>query len=229
MKVRDNLRLVARRLGPLLDQVVFVGGATVELLLTDRTAGGVRPTDDVDVIVRRTRLEYLRDLSTDLRRAGFKQDMSDDAPICRWIVDGVTVDIMPTSVDVLGFSNRWYDAAIATGEWHDLGEGVRVRVIAAPYFLATKMEAFKGRGRGDYLASADIEDVIAIMDGRPEVLTEVEACPVELRAYLAREFDQLLASDDFDDALEGFFRSEQVRKGAARGRCSALARADIDR
>jgi len=225
MKIRDDLRLVARRLGPLLDQVVFVGGATVELLLTDRTAGGVRPTDDIDVIVRRSRLEYLRDLSEELRRAGFKQDMSEDAPLCRWVVDGVTVDIMPTSEDVLGFTNRWYESAIAAAAWLDLGSGVQARVITAPYFLATKLEAFKGRGRRDFLGSADIEDVIAIIDGRPEVLNEVEVCPTELRSYLASECGKLISLADFDDALEGFFRSEQRRKAIARTRFASLARA----
>ena len=64
--------------------------------------------------------------------------------------------------------------------------------LVARRVLATKLEAFKGRGRGDYLASADNEDVIAVIDGRPEVLTEVEACPRELRAYLAGEFEQLI-------------------------------------
>jgi hypothetical protein len=54
MKIRDDLRLVARRLAPLLDQVVFVGGATLELLMTDLTADGVRPTDDIDLIVNRS-------------------------------------------------------------------------------------------------------------------------------------------------------------------------------
>jgi hypothetical protein len=42
---------VADCLGPLLDQVVFVGGSIVGLLITNPAAPDVRPTDDVDVIV----------------------------------------------------------------------------------------------------------------------------------------------------------------------------------
>lgn len=40
----------AEALRPLLDELVFVGGTVAELLVTDRTAPRVRPTDDVDAV-----------------------------------------------------------------------------------------------------------------------------------------------------------------------------------
>jgi len=46
-------------------------------------------------------------------------------------------------------------------------------MVLAPYFLATKLEAFDGRGKGDYLSSHDIEDIVAVLDGRPEILDEL--------------------------------------------------------
>ncbi len=48
-----NLELligVARLLRPLLDDLVFVGGCTTALLITDAAAAEVRPTYDVDSI-----------------------------------------------------------------------------------------------------------------------------------------------------------------------------------
>lgn len=51
---RANIELintVAKRLGPLLDRVVFLGGAATGLLITDTAAPDVRPTLDVDVVV----------------------------------------------------------------------------------------------------------------------------------------------------------------------------------
>ncbi len=48
------LELAAEHLGELLDEVVFVGGATVELWITDEAAPEFRPTDDIDVIVEIT-------------------------------------------------------------------------------------------------------------------------------------------------------------------------------
>lgn len=48
-----NLELLteaARLLKPLLDELVFVGGSTTALLITDKAAAEVRPTYDVDAI-----------------------------------------------------------------------------------------------------------------------------------------------------------------------------------
>lgn len=40
--------------------------------------------------------------------------------------------------------------------------------------IATKIEAFKGRGRGDFFASHDLEDLIFVMDGRSTIVEEVQ-------------------------------------------------------
>jgi hypothetical protein len=45
-------------------------------------------------------------------------------------------------------------------------------MITAPYFLACKLAAFRSRGEGDYLMSHDMEDIVAVLDGRPEVVWE---------------------------------------------------------
>lgn len=47
----DHLRLAAIELEPFLDRVVFLGGCTTGLFITDPAAGDIRPTKDVDVIV----------------------------------------------------------------------------------------------------------------------------------------------------------------------------------
>jgi predicted nucleotidyltransferase len=52
--------------------------------------------------------------------------------------------------------------------------GPSVRVITAPSFLATKLEAFRGRGKMDYQASHDLEDFVAIIEGREDVVLKVE-------------------------------------------------------
>lgn len=52
-------------------------------------------------------------------------------------------------------------------------EPMPVRMITAPYFIACKLAAFAGRGNGDYLMSHDMEDIVAVMDGRPELVSEV--------------------------------------------------------
>ena len=195
---------VARRLGPLLDKVVFVGGCAAGLLVTDEAVPDVRATVDVDMIVEViSRADYHR-IEKRLRELGFSQSIEDDTPIiCRWEIDDIKVDVMPTDESILGFSNRWYSDAIKTAQEIQLEDDLTIRLLTAPYFLATKLEAFRGRGQGDYLASHDIEDIITVIDGRPELIDEILASRHELRQYLATEFTKEMGSDDFREAIPG--------------------------
>jgi len=102
------LRRVAERLGALREEVVFLGGASAQLLITDPAAGPVRGTVDVDVVIEVASRSAYRHIQRRLRQAGFKQDQRPDAPLCRWLVDRIAVDVMPTDGSILGFSNRWY-------------------------------------------------------------------------------------------------------------------------
>lgn len=200
----ELLRQMARRLAPLLDQVVFLGGCVTGLLLTDQASPPVRPTTDVDVMAEiASRVDYYQ-FAEQLRSIGFREDTTDGAPICRWQVDGMELDVMPTSPDILGFSNRWYPEAMQHAVPYSLDDNLIIKVITAPYFLATKLEAFHGRGNGDYLFSHDLEDFITVIDGRPELLTEIADSSNALQDYLATEVRQLLASPVFLDALPGY-------------------------
>jgi len=212
-----NIRMiihVAKRLGDLRDKVVFVGGCATGLFITDPAMPEVRATQDVDVIVEVTsRMEYYR-LEEELRSRGFKQDLSENAPICRWLVDVIKVDIMPTQEEILGFSNRWYLPAIKNADHIKLENELTIKLVSPPYFLATKIDAFKGRGGGDYMASHDMEDIITILDGRPEIVSEIRSSSDDLKDFLSRTFRILLASDEFLDSIPGHLspdRASQTR------------------
>lgn len=205
---------VAKCLGDLRKKVVFVGGCATGLFITDPAMPEVRATQDVDVIVEvASRVQYYN-LEEELRAKGFKQDMSEGAPLCRWLVDGTKVDVMPTQEDILGFSNYWYLPAIKNAESIDLEKGLMIQLVSPPYFLATKVEAFKGRAGGDYMASHDIEDIITVLDGRPEIISEIRSSSEELKTFLAGTFRGLLAQEGFRDALPGHLppdRASQAR------------------
>lgn len=67
-----QLEAAAAILGTVLDEVVFVGGATIHLWLTEEGAPSTRATDDVDVICEvATRSEYYR-LGSRLRERGLR-------------------------------------------------------------------------------------------------------------------------------------------------------------
>lgn len=201
-----NLELLAeaaRLLKPLLDELVFVGGSTTALLITDKAAAEVRPTYDVDAIAEITSYAAYGQFSERLRQIGFHEDTSEGAPICRWRQNKTVLDVMPLDEKILGFSNRWYRGALSSANQVDLEPGVRVRVVNAVYFCATKLEAFSHRGKGDYFSSHDLEDLLAVLDGRDRLGNEVQAAEAGVRNYIAGEFKTLLASSHFMDALPG--------------------------
>lgn len=194
---------VARGLGDLRPEVVFVGGAVVELLVTDPAAPRPRFTDDVDVVVEiTTRAEWSR-LGERLRSRGFREDRREGAPICRWMLGDVTVDVMPEMESILGFTNRWYAMAREESDERELPGRVPVRVVRAPLFLATKVEAFVSRGGGDFAASQDIEDIVAVVDGHPELVDETRGSPLEIRRFLAGTAERWLSDSGFLEALPG--------------------------
>ena len=81
-----NLRMlefVAIKLADMCFDVVFLGGCTTALFITDNAAPDVRYTLDVDCIVDVISLRGHHQIEKKLRERGFKQAMQDDV-ICRW-------------------------------------------------------------------------------------------------------------------------------------------------
>jgi len=79
-----------------------------------------------------------------------------------------------------------------------------VRVLTAPCFLATKLEAFHGRGRNDFYSSHDLEDAITVIDGRAEIIAEVLSSPDEVRNFISSSLGELLRTATFLEALPGY-------------------------
>ncbi len=213
---------VARKLGPLLDQIAFVGGCATGLLVSDPAAGPVRPTLDVDAIIEIASYADFMKLEAHLTRLGFQRDPG--SLICRWFADNLILDLMPTDTSILGFSNRWYSSALESAQTIWLGE-IEIRHITAPHFLATKLEAFRGRGKNDFAMSHDLEDIITVIDGRPEVVEEVYASETHLRRYLREEFGTLISNPAFSDALPGHLlpdAASQQRIGIVIGRIQQI-------
>ncbi|BBI50690.1 hypothetical protein HORIV_31110 [Vreelandella olivaria] len=68
--------------------------------------------------------------------------------------------------------------------------------------MATKLEAYKGRGNNDPLESHDLEDILNLVDGRPELLDEIRLVDAALQDYIAKELSQLLEDENFAYAVQ---------------------------
>jgi len=66
-------------------------------------------------------------------------------------LDSAIDEFMPRA-----FSNLWYHDAMAAAIRYQLSDDLVVRLVTAPYFVAAKLEAFKGRGNDDFF-SHDLE------------------------------------------------------------------------
>lgn len=206
----EILEAAVRHLDDLVDRLVFLGGCATGLLLTDMAAPPIRYTHDVDVITEvATLAEYYR-LAEQLRQKGFFEDSSEDAPICRWKAGELLLDVMPTNPDLLGFGSKWYQEALDAALPHVLPSGQSIRMITAPYFLACKFAAFDSRGNADFLMSHDMEDIVAVLDGRPEVRDEVAQASDDLRQHLVERFQALLGDRRFREALSGHMPGDEA-------------------
>ena len=194
-------------------EFAFLGGSVLTLLVTDKSVDAIRVTKDIDIVMNiRTRKDYhMADSELELR--GFRHDTREGAPICRWILDDVTVDVLPIRDDVLGWKSKWFEEALGAAEVVQAGNR-EVRIITPPYFVALKLEAFAERGRKDFLASTDFEDVICLANGRESLANEIAGCE-NLRGMISEKFRDYLTHPEFEDAIDGFVQTEsepEIRK-----------------
>jgi hypothetical protein len=204
-RVSDNLAMLMRfvdRLGPLRERLVFLGGAVTELFITQPGGPGPRQTKDVDVVIDVVNLgEYSETLRDQLVALGLREDTREGAPVCRWLLDDIIVDIMPTRGEILGFSAKWYPLAYETATPFALPDGTVIRLVTPACFIATKLTAFGDRGRRNPTASHDLEDMIAVIDSRPEIIGDVAAAPADLRAAIAAGLEAVLALPEAEDVI----------------------------
>ena len=184
-----RIKAVHNNLADLKDKVVFVGGATISLY-ADRQTLEVRPTDDVDVIIELINYNERAKLEEKLRSIGFQHDM-ESTVVCRFKIQGIIVDIMPTTPDSIGFSNQWYPEGFKNAIDYKIDANNIIKILSSPYFIATKLEAFKSRGGGDGRTSQDFEDIVYVLENRQTIWEELNSTTGEIRNYLINEFEQL--------------------------------------
>ncbi|MCK9541786.1 MAG: hypothetical protein M0R03_07125 [Novosphingobium sp.] len=200
-----------------------IGGCSTAVLITDEiTLQEVRATDDVDLIVGLTGMTQWMQLQETLNKKGFTVSGEDEV-ICRMRLGNLKVDFMPDDPDILGFSNRWYKEGIYTAIKYALPSGRVIKHLTPPLFLATKLEAYSGRGQNDPLGSHDLEDIINVVDGRPALLSEVQAAQSDVRRYLSEQLRALLQHADFENFLYGNIRGPDGRVEIVHARVKALA------
>ncbi|SFN33949.1 hypothetical protein SAMN05428949_2486 [Chitinophaga sp. YR627] len=184
-----RIKAVNNALGALKNDVVFVGGATVSLY-ANRRAIEVRPTDDVDIVVEIASWHEYAKLEEQLRGMGFTNDVTSNF-VGRYLLPGIIVDVMPTNEAILGFSNAWYESGFKNAIDYAIDEQHTVKIFSPPYFIASKLQAFKNRGNNDGRISTDFEDIIFVLDNRSTIWEEMKNADDKVRTFLLEEFSAL--------------------------------------
>ncbi|WP_222863147.1 hypothetical protein [Marinomonas sp. IMCC 4694] len=150
--------------------------------------------------------------------------------MCAMKLGDLRVDIMPDDETIdgfsrafLGFSNPWYKYAMESAIDYKLDETLIINVVNSIAFVATKLEAYKCRGKQDPLASQDIEDLLNLIDGRESLATEIQNAPEDVKAYIAQEIQILMKINDFGYAVQNITNGNQDREDIIYERLTAIS------
>ncbi|MBX3102768.1 MAG: hypothetical protein KF690_09685 [Bacteroidetes bacterium] len=192
---------VAQGLAELSDSVVFVGGAIISVYVDDPAADEVRPTKDIDLAVDILSYGEWSQLVDRLRVLGFREDPH--RHLSAFLYQDISVDILPANEAVLGVTNCWYKPALSMLMKERLPAGPSINLLSAPYFLATKFEAFHDRGQWDYRASHDFEDIIYVLDNRSTMIQEILESDMIVKRFLQDSFQHLLDQPYAEEYISG--------------------------
>lgn len=180
------LEKAANLLAALDEKIVFIGGATIPLYLDEISAIEARPTTDVDCVVNVIPRTKYYQLEEKLRQIGLEQDKG--KIICRWRYQELIIDIMPADTSILGFSNPWYEWGIKKSIIYKLPSGKKINIFPVAYVLASKIEAFKSRGNQNFYTSSDVEDIVLLLDGCPDLENKIQQAETKVKKFIKEWF-----------------------------------------
>ena len=198
-----NLALVAQvaeGLKELREKMIFIGGAVISLYTDDPAADEIRPTKDIDMTIDLANYAEWAKMQERLAELNFYPDPQGQS-ICSYMFENIAIDIMPAEDSSIGISNRWYKPGFKYLQQIELPGGIRINILPAPYFLATKLEAFKDRGGNDFYGSHDFEDIIYLLDNRTTILEEILTADLDVKSYIKQELIDIKNHPQADEIL----------------------------
>lgn len=198
-----NLALVAQvanGLQELKDKMVFIGGAVISLYTDDPAADEIRPTADIDMTINLANYAEWAQMQERLAELGFYPDPQGQS-ICSYKFKDIAIDIMPANDSSIGVSNIWYKPGFKYLQKVTLEDKTVINLLPSPYFLATKLEAFKDRGQNDFYGSHDFEDIIYLLDNRTTIVEEIVAADEDVRLYIKKELTTIKKHKQADEIL----------------------------
>lgn len=220
---RAVTKKIGTALGPLNKRVVYVGGAVVSLYIDDPSADDVRPTKDLDITLKIATIGELEALRQELVNIGFIQSASDTV-VCRFRYEDVLVDVMATEPVGWAPGNRWFKKGFNLAYAYQL-DGLLIRLLPLPYFLATKFDAFFDRGIKDLYASHDFEDIVYLFNHTSDITVQIVNSDILVKNYLMECASKIIESSQLQEAIIGnlFHEAQDQRFKIIMARLSKVA------
>lgn len=190
---------VAKGLQELRQKMVFVGGAVISIYTDDEAAEEIRPTGDIDLTIQVTGYAGWVQMQERFGQLGFLPDPQGHS-ICSYLYQGISVDIMPSEDGPFGPSNRWYKPGFETMKEVVVNDEIAIQILSAPYFLATKLEAFNSRG-GDYRTSHDFEDIVYVIDNRINIVEEICDADEAVKTFIQNELSKIAPNPYLEEII----------------------------
>ena len=198
----DRVARAAQAIAPLLNRVVFTGRQVAQLLHTSPFAS-TPGSFAADAVLRVLSTATLDRVAADVQRLGLARGQRTVAGD-RWIVaDGVTVEFIYIAGDDRDPGAIWMEYASLLTMAVEVGTTERpliVRITGAPALLALDWATVRARNQSP-LDSGELEDIVALVAGRDEVVREVAASPAELRHFVAAETRRFLGYDGAEHVM----------------------------
>jgi len=171
----------------------------VSLYIDDPAADDVRPTKDIDISLKIANLSELEALRESLVQRGFSQSHEDTA-VCRFRYDDIKVDVMATKAIGWAPGDPWFAAGFEHSQSIDI-DGVTIKILSLPYFLATKFSAFYDRGGNDPRISNDFEDIVYLLNHTSNIKAQIVQSEKDVQRFLKEGFLKIIANNSLQEAI----------------------------
>ena len=213
MPASDNLIRVARALVPIHEhRFVFAGASILPLLIDDPAAPPPRFTEDVDAVVDVISYGRWETLQRRLHECGLR--VRADIPagrarICLFHLEEIEVDIMPLHTPEILRPSPMLELGFQFAEPFQIANDLEVFALSAPSLLSAKLEAFFERGIRQLPNSKDLDDIVALFDGRMRLVDEIADATPEMRVFISDGLRRFLANGYVLDLISDAIRNPE--------------------
>jgi hypothetical protein len=218
-------RNTAKRMQPMLEELVFAGGCSTSLLFSE--ADFIRPTPPqwLDVIASTQGDLGHMALTIKLKEMGMREDTIFGRG--RWKMGALTVCFWNVDPVFSPFASRFLPEAFSMPRKYPVAPDMKVKLVNPAFFLALKIEAFQGRGQGNYQTSDDLNDLVALLSARAELAFDLKLTAPHVRTFVQKQLAELKPKSDFLEAIKRILNNDEPRIALALARLNELVRIDL--